>query len=564
MDRDGSGAARMARNRGRPRPVAVHQSRQTANRQLQDCHRAPLAVSPSRAVGRFAIARRWPFRHRAPLAVSPSRAVGALRGDAGSAAQAGGPLAERRPASNSHRRRGRISPALIPSLSSQADLPMSRNRFVLTFAAAFAAAPISRALHAQTRMLRSPTVSDSKIAFAYANNVWVVDKSGGNARRLTSGPGGASNPKFSPDGKLIAFSADYGGNTDVYVVPADGGEPKRLTWHPGADNVQGWTPDGKNIVFASSRASQAPSAVPRFWTVPVEGGVETPMPLPRAYQGKISPDGKYIAYRMNNSWDEERRNYRGGQNRPIWIVDLKTFDLDSTPNMASDLVVAQAGSPRSSAHFTATKTPESKNMDPVWVNNNVIDFISDRDGVANVWSYDKSSKKLTQVTDFSDYDTKTLDAAFDGSSVVFEQAGYIHLLDPKTGKEHIVNITATGDFPWMMGQWKDVTANLANIALSPTGKRVAVEARGEIFTIPATQGDVRDITNSSGSAEREPAWSPDGKQISYFSDKSGEYELYIVDQDGLTTPREIKIPTTGHFYTAAWSPDGKKIMFHDT
>ncbi|HWH51402.1 MAG TPA: PDZ domain-containing protein [Gemmatimonadaceae bacterium] len=442
---------------------------------------------------------------------------------------------------------------------------MSRNRLVLTLAgAAFAAAPVATALHAQTRMLRSPTVSDSKIAFAYANNVWVVDKSGGNARRLTSGPGGASNPKFSPDGKLIAFSADYGGNTDVYVVPADGGEPKRLTWHPGADNVQGWTPDGKNIVFASSRASQAPSAVPRFWTVPLEGGVETPMALPRAYQGKISPDGKFIAYRMNNSWDEERRNYRGGQNRPIWIVDLKTFDLDSTPNMASDLVVAQAGSPRSSAHFTATKTPESKNMDPVWVNNNVIDFISDRDGVANVWSYDKSSKKLTQVTNFSDYDTKTLDAAFDGSSVVFEQAGYIHLLDPKTGKEHIVNITATGDFPWMMGQWKDVTANLANMALSPTGKRVAVEARGEIFTIPATEGDVRDITNSSGSAEREPAWSPDGKQLSYFSDKSGEYELYIVDQDGLTTPREIKIPTTGHFYTASWSPDGKKIMFHDT
>src|SRR6185437_14646673 len=179
MDPDGSGAARMARNRRRDRPVAVHQSRQTANRQLQDCQRAPLAVSPSHAVG-------------------------ALRGDAGSAAQAGRPLAERRPASNSHRRHGRIGPALVPSLSSQADLPMSRNRFVLTFAAAFAAAPISSALHAQTRMLRSPTVSDSKIAFAYANNVWVVDKSGGNARRLTSGPGGASNPKFSPDGKLIA------------------------------------------------------------------------------------------------------------------------------------------------------------------------------------------------------------------------------------------------------------------------------------------------------------------------------------------------------------------------
>ena len=186
----------------------------------------------------------------------------------------------------------------------------------MVFAAAIAAFGAAGA-HAQTRMLRTPTVSKTQIAFAYANNIWVVDKSGGLARRITSFQGTTENPKFSPDGKLIAFSAQYGGNVDVYVVPADGGEPKRLTWHPGADQVQGWTPDGKSIVFASSRATAAPSAAPRFWTVPVDGGVETPMPLPRAYQGKISPDGRRVAYRMNNSWDEERRNYRGGQNRPI-------------------------------------------------------------------------------------------------------------------------------------------------------------------------------------------------------------------------------------------------------
>src|SRR4051812_14154973 len=182
-----------------------------------------------------------------------------------------------------------------------------------------------------TRMLRSPTVSAAQIAFAYANNIWVVERSGGLARRLTSFQGQTTNPHFSPDGKLIAFSGEYAGNVDVYVVPADGGDPKRLTWHPGGDVVQGWTADGKSVMFSSGRASWAPNAAPRFWTVPVDGGVEQPMTLPRGYQGKISPNGAQIAYRMNNSWDEERRNYRGGQNRPIWIVDLKTYDLVSPP-----------------------------------------------------------------------------------------------------------------------------------------------------------------------------------------------------------------------------------------
>ena len=182
-----------------------------------------------------------------------------------------------------------------------------------------------------TKLLRMPTVSATHIAFSYANNIWVVERSGGTARRLTSFQGQTTNPHFSPDGKWIAFSGDYAGNTDVYVVPAEGGEPKRLTWHPGGDTVQGWTPDGKAIMFASSRATWAPSGAPRFWTVPAEGGIESPMALPRAYQGKISPTGTHMAYRMNTSWDEERRNYKGGQNRPVWIVDLKTYDLVSPP-----------------------------------------------------------------------------------------------------------------------------------------------------------------------------------------------------------------------------------------
>jgi tricorn protease len=441
---------------------------------------------------------------------------------------------------------------------------MSPHRFTPVSAAIAAAAALSALpafAGAQTRMLRTPTISKTQIAFAYANNIWTVDRSGGTARRVTSFQGTTENPKFSPDGRLLAFSAEYDGNVDVYVVPAQGGEPTRLTWHPGADVVEGWTPDGKNVVFSSTRASEAPSAVPRFWTVPVEGGVESPMPLPRAYQGKISPDGRHIAYRMNNSWDEERRNYRGGQNRPIWIVDLKTFALDTTPERATDLVVAQAGEPRGVSH--AFPKAGSKNMDPVWVGNDDVYFISDRDGVANIYDYNTSSKALTEKTHFKDYDVKALDAQ-SNDDVAFEQAGYIHILDTKTGNEHIVNITATGDFPWMMPEWKDVSSRITNLSLSPTGKRALVEARGEIFTIPADKGDVRDLSNSSGSAEIEPAWSPDGKSISYFSDKTGEYELYIEDQDGLTPAREIKLPKTTRFYTPSWSPDGKYILFHDT
>jgi len=206
---------------------------------------------------------------------------------------------------------------------------MSVHRSILTIVAlALIALPLASPRIAAngepTRLLRSPSVSATQIAFAYAGNIWAVERAGGLARRLTSFQGESSNPHFSPDGKWVAFSGEYAGNTDVYIVPADGGEPKRLTWHPGNDAVQGWTPDGKSIIFSSARATWAPSGAPRFWTVPVEGGVEQPMPLPRAYQGKMSADGSHIAYRMNNSWDEERRNYRGGQNRPIWIVDRKT------------------------------------------------------------------------------------------------------------------------------------------------------------------------------------------------------------------------------------------------
>jgi len=405
----------------------------------------------------------------------------------------------------------------------------------VALAIAFAGRPAANGQ--PTKLLRTPTVSATQIAFAYANNIWTVDRAGGTARRLTSFQGLTTNPHFSPDGAWIAFSGEYAGNVDVYVVAAEGGEPKRLTWHPGADTVQGWMPDGKSIVFASSRATAAPSGAPRFWTVPVGGGVEQPMALPRAYQGKISPSGTHVAYRMNNSWDDERRNYRGGQNRPIWIVDLKSYDLVSPP------------------------WTDSKDIDPVWVGDTVF-FLSDRDGVSNVWSFDPKAKKLAQVTKFTDFDVKAIDAG--SNAVVFEQAGVIHELDAKSGRDKVVPIVASGDFPWMMPRWEDVTARMTNLGLSPTGKRVVVESRGEIFTIPAEKGDVRNLTNSSAAADRDPAWSPDGKYVSYFSDKSGEYKLIIEAQDGLGAPREITLEKPTHYYTASWSPDSKKLLYTDT
>jgi tricorn protease len=388
----------------------------------------------------------------------------------------------------------------------------------------------------QTRLLREPSVSAQHIAFSYANNVWVTGRDGGDARRLTSFQGQETNPKLSPDGRWVAFSAQYGGNTDVYVVPVEGGEPRRLTWHPGSDVVQGWSPDGRRIVFASSRTS-APIGTPRFWSVSLEGDFPQPLPMPRAFQGKYSPDGRHFAYRMANSWDDEWRNYRGGQNRPIWIMDLNTNDVVTPPWSGS------------------------KDIDPVWIGETVY-FLSDRDWVNNVWSYDTRTRQLAQLTNFRDFDVKTLDAG-DGV-LVFDQAGYLHTHDPRTNQTRRLDITVRGDFPWMMSRWQDVAPRILNASISPTGRRAVFEARGEIFTVPAEHGDWRNITSTPGVAERNPQWSPDGRLIAYFSDHSGEYSLMLAPQDGVGSVREIRLPEPSFQFTPQWSPDSGKLLYTDT
>jgi len=398
---------------------------------------------------------------------------------------------------------------------------------------------VATSLSAQpARLLRQPTVSARHVAFAHAGDIWVVDRAGGAARRLTTMPGAESHPQLSADGSQVAFSATIGGNLDVYLVATAGGEPKRLTWHPEEDEVRGWTPDGNRVVFMSQRTS-APRAYggsPRFWTVAATGGLPTAMPMPRAYRGSHSPDGQRFAYQVLAPMDKEWRNYRGGQVRPIWVLDLKTHALETLP------------------------WKDSFDSDPVWVGTTIY-FISDRDLAGNLYGYNTATKELKQLTRYTDYDVKTLGAG--GGVVVYEQAGYLHLFDPATSQDRRLEITINADLPHTLPRWVDVGDLLVNASLSPTGKRALFEARGEIFTVPTGEGDWRNLTNTSGAADRNPVWSPDGRRIAWFSDASGEYRLMIGDQDGATPPRAITLPNPTFYTGTTWSPDGKYLSYTD-
>jgi len=392
-------------------------------------------------------------------------------------------------------------------------------------------------VHAQgTRLLRQPTVSSTQIAFAYAGDIWVANRDGGDAKRLTSFPGTESNPHFSPDGKQIAFSMQYGGNTDVYVIDAAGGEARRLTWHPSPDIARGWSPDAKRILFGSARVSAPSVGVQQLWTIAAAGGVPERLPIPDALRGSLSPDGQRLAYEKVSRWDVEWRNYRGGQTHPITVYTIASQAVDTLPSQGT--------------------------LDtwPVWMGD-AIYFISDRDWAANIWKYDVASKQLTQLTHYKDYDVKTLDAG--AGVVVYEEAGYLHLLEPATGKDTQLVITCRGDLPWAEPRWVDASKWIESASLSPSGARALFSARGEVFSVPAEKGDARNLTRSSGTAERTPVWSPDGKQVAWFSDASGEYRLMIGTQEGLSAPREIKFDQPTFFHTADWSPDGKYIAVTD-
>ncbi len=384
-------------------------------------------------------------------------------------------------------------------------------------------------------MLRDPDISADKIAFVHANDIWTVDRSGGDAMRLTSGQGGETDPAFSPDGKSLAFTAQYGGNSDVYVVATTGGEPKRLTWHPGEDVVQGWTPDGK-VLFRSGRAGQ-PTKLWQFYTVATDGGLPKPLDLPQAYHGEMSEDGKWIVYQEIGLWDPEWRNYRGGQAQPISIVSTKSWERLTAP------------------------WEGERQLAPVWLNG-VAYYLSERDFASNVWSYDPQTKTEKQLTRHTDFDCKSIGAG--GDAIIYEQAGYLHELDPKTGISKQIKINVARDLNWARPRWEEVSASaLRDARLSPTGKRAIFEARGDLFTVPLDKGSWRNITQTSDVADRHAVWSPDGQRIAWFNDDGGEYGLVIADQQGLNQ-RRIKIANPTFFFVPTWSPDGKQLAFTDT
>lgn len=392
-------------------------------------------------------------------------------------------------------------------------------------------------------LLRNPSLSQDKIAFRYADDIWTVSRQGGEAERLTSNGEVAAGPFYSPDGAWIAYSARLQGNADAYLIPAAGGVPRRITWLPGGAAVLGWSPDGKDVLISSGAVSYR--HFDKLFRVHADGsGVPEPLPLPSGFQASFSPDGRSIAYQPFTKWQPAWKRYVGGQTSPIWIVNLKTLDLVKVPR------------------------ENSNDSNPVWVGGSVY-FLSDRDstgknnGPVSLFRYDTATKAVSQAAPNSSYDLKSFQAGPGG--LVYEQFGSIHLLDTAANADKTVSIQIHGELANLVPHRAEVKPNeIQNAALSPAGARAVFEAHGEIFTVPAEKGDTRNLTQTPGVAERSPAWSPDGKTIAYFSDASGEYQLYLHDQTGFKAPTVIDLgPDPSFFYNPTWSPDSKRIAYTD-
>jgi tricorn protease len=387
------------------------------------------------------------------------------------------------------------------------------------------------------RLLEAPTLSKTQIAFAHAGELWTVPREGGDAQRLVTGQLENYKPIFSPDGSMIAFTGVLDSNADVYVVPAGGGETRRLTYHPGSDSAVGWTPDGTRIVFYSYRDTARD--LPKLFTVSVNGGFPEELPLPSGVQASYSADGKRVAYVPFPQWQPQWKKYRGGQTMPVWIADL------------------------ADSHVTKVPRDNSNDRYPMWVGDTVY-FVSDRNGPRTLFAYDVNGGAVREVVHNPDgFDIKSASAGPGG--IVYDQFDQLRIYDIASGQSHAVRVRISAELPQVRPHFEKVEHDeLLQAAVSPTGKRVLFEAHGEILSVPAEKGDVRNLTRSPGVADRDPAWSPDGKWIAWLSDESGEYALHFRAPDGLGSERKVDLGTPGsYFYSPRWSPDSKKILLAD-
>ncbi len=399
----------------------------------------------------------------------------------------------------------------------------------------------------ETLLLRYPDIHGNQIAFVYAGDIWIVNARGGTARRLTSHEGLELFPKFSPDGRQIAFVGDYSGTRQVHVISVDGGEPKQLTYYNdvgplpprgGIDNrVLDWTRDGRNILFLPHRLPWSERmGVP--YIVPAAGGMETQLAIPEAGGGMYSPDGTKIVYTPIEREFRTWKRYRGGRAQDVWIYDLV--------NNTSEQI---------------TNDPATDNQ-PVWVRDTIY-FASDRDAdrLLNLYAYDTTTRQTRKVTNHTDYDVLWVSAGPD--AVVYEAGGALYRFDPSTNTSTRVPIRVFGDFKNTVPYFRNVRDNIQTATLSPTGVRALFGARGEIFTAPAKEGEIRNLTQTPGVREMNPTWSPDGRTIAYLSDRSGEYEIWVRNADGSGTERRVTNNGSVWRFQPVWSPDSRMLAFSD-